>query len=357
MGFSCGIVGLPNAGKSTLFNALTRTGAAQAANYPFCTIEPNAGEVAVADPRLEELARIAGSAQIIPARLRFIDIAGLVRGAAEGEGLGSRFLGHIRECDALAHIVRCFESEEVSHIEGRIDPAADVEIVETELMLADLESLERRLPGAEKRAKRGGREEAEAFRRMSAARAALARGAAGDMREFGDLGLLTAKPVLYVCNVGEADAGGGNLHARRIAQLAQARGARCLVIAAGLEEALAGVSAGERAAYLEGCGVEAPGLERLISAGYGLLGLMTFFTAGPKEARAWTLRRGSSAQTAAGRIHGDFARGFICAETAGFADFVASGGEAGARAAGKLRAEGRDYKVRDGDVIHFRFNL
>ncbi|HVV27693.1 MAG TPA: redox-regulated ATPase YchF [Rhizomicrobium sp.] len=364
MGFKCGIVGLPNVGKSTLFNALTQTAAAQAANYPFCTIEPNVGDVAVPDPRLEQLAKIAGSAELIPTRITFVDIAGLVRGASKGEGLGNQFLANIREVDAVAHVLRCFEDDDVTHVEGRIDPIGDAETVETELMLADLDSLEKRLPALEKKARGGEKEAKETLALVMKAVTLLragkpARQAALTPEErgpFSQLGLMTAKPVLYVCNVEEGSAATGNQYSRLVEEKAKAEGARAVVISARIEEEVAQLPDDERAEFLKDIGLEEPGLNRLIRAGYDLLGLLTFFTVGPKEARAWTVTRGSRAPQAAGVIHSDFEQGFIRAETIAFADYVANKGEAGAREAGKFRLEGKEYVVADGDVMHFRFN-
>jgi GTP-binding protein YchF len=363
MGFKCGIVGLPNVGKSTLFNALTETAAAQAANYPFCTIEPNVGEVAVPDARLQTLATLAKSAEIVPTRLNFVDIAGLVRGASKGEGLGNQFLANIREVDAIAHVVRCFEDGEVTHVEGRIDPIADIETVETELMLADLDSLERRVDTLGKMAKGGDKEAKETLDLVNRALALLRDGKPARLAErkpeeertFHMLGLLTALPVLYVCNVDEGSAEGGNDYSRRVEQKAVADGAVAVAISAKIEAEIALLGRDDRAAYLETLGLKEAGLDRLIRAGYALLHLVTFFTAGPKEARAWTVTRGSKAPQAAGVIHSDFERGFIRAETIAYDDYVACGGEAGARDAGKLRLEGKDYVVQDGDVMHFRF--
>ena len=364
MGFKCGIVGLPNVGKSTLFNALTETAAAQAANYPFCTIEPNVGEVAVPDTRLDTLAALAKSAQIVPTRLTFVDIAGLVRGASQGEGLGNQFLGNIREVDAVAHVVRCFEDTDVTHVEGRIDPIADIETVETELMLADLESLERRVDGLSKKAKGGDKEAKEALDLIMRALALLRDGKPARLTErkpeeakaFHMLGLLTALPVLYVCNVDENSAADGNEFSRNVADRAQAEGAATVVISAKIEAEIAVLSRDEREDYLGAIGLKEAGLDRLIGAGYALLHLVTFFTAGPKESRAWTVTRGTKAPAAAGVIHSDFEQGFIRAETIAYDDYVACGGEAGARDAGKMRLEGKDYVVQDGDVMHFRFN-
>ncbi len=363
MGFKCGIVGLPNVGKSTLFNALTQTAAAQAANYPFCTIEPNVGDVAVPDARLETLAAIAGSKEIIPTRLTFVDIAGLVRGASKGEGLGNQFLANIRECDAIAHVVRCFEDGDVTHVEGKIDPVSDIETIETELMLADLESLERRILALEKKAKGGDKEARELYDLAAAAlaelregRPARAAGIAPDQRKaFNSLGLLSSKPVLYVCNVEEASAARGNAFSARVAERARAEGAAAVVVSAKIESEIAVLPREEQKDYLEAVGLDEPGLNRVIRAGYELLHLVTFFTVGPKEARAWTVETGARAPRAAGVIHTDFEKGFIRAETIAYEDYVAGKGEAGAREAGKFRLEGKDYVVRDGDVMHFRF--
>jgi GTP-binding protein YchF len=363
MGFKCGIIGLPNVGKSTLFNALTETAAAQAANYPFCTIEPNVGDVAVPDPRLAVLARLAQSAQIVPTRLTFVDIAGLVRGASKGEGLGNQFLAAIREVDAVAHVVRCFEGADVTHVEGRIDPIADIETVETELMLADLESLERRAEALEKKV-RGGDKEAAGTRELVGRALALLREGRPlraleckpeEQRALRGLGLLTALPVLYVCNVEEGAAATGNAFSRKVEARARAEGAGCVVISAKIESEIALMPAAERRDYLAAVGLAEAGLDRLIRAGYELLRLVTFFTAGPKETHAWTVPAGTRAPQAAGTIHSDFERGFIRAETIAYEDYVACGGEAGAREAGKLRLEGKDYVVADGDVMHFRF--
>ena len=364
MGFKCGIVGLPNVGKSTLFNALTETAAAQAANYPFCTIEPNVGEVAVPDPRLETLATLAKSATIVPTRLTFVDIAGLVRGASKGEGLGNQFLANIREVDAIAHVVRCFEDTDVAHVEGRIDPIADIETVETELMLADLDSLERRVDGLNKRAKVADKEARETLDLINRALALLREGKPARLtarkpeeeRAFHMLGLLTSLPVLYVCNVEEASAASGNGYARQVEASAAAEGAAAIVISAKIEAEIAVLARNERNEYLAAVGLKEAGLDRLIRAGYALLHLVTFFTAGPKETRAWTVTSGTKAPQAAGVIHTDFERGFIRAETIAYDDYVACGGEAGARDAGKMRLEGKDYVVQDGDVMHFRFS-
>ena len=363
MGFKCGIVGLPNVGKSTLFNALTQTAAAQAANYPFCTIEPNVGDVAVPDPRLGILAKIAVSKEIIPTRLAFVDIAGLVRGASKGEGLGNQFLANIRECDAIAHVVRCFDDGDVTHVEGRVDPLSDIATVETELMLADLESLERRLPAMDKKAKGGDKEARElltlaerSLAELKEGRPARAAGIARDERRlFQSLGLLSSKPVLYVCNVDEESADRGNAYSDLVKEQAAKEGAAAVVVSAKIESEIAVLPESEQEAYLEAIGLTEPGLSRVIRAGYQLLHLVTFFTAGPKETRAWTVEQGTRAPQAAGVIHTDFEKGFIRAETIAYDDYVAYGGEAGARDAGKFRLEGKDYVVADGDVMHFRF--
>jgi hypothetical protein len=365
MGFKCGIVGLPNVGKSTLFNALTQTAAAQAANYPFCTIEPNVGDVAMPEPRLDVLAKIAGSKEIIPTRMNFVDIAGLVRGASKGEGLGNQFLANIREVDAVAYVLRCFEDGDVTHVEGRVDPIADLETVETELMLADMESLEKRTPNLEKKAKTGDKEAKEALALIELALAELREGRparradvpADKRREWRMLQLLTAKPVLYIANVDEESAATGNAHSARVEEYAAKENAPCVVISAKIESEIAVLPAEERKEFLETLGLVETGLSRMIHAGYTLLDLITYFTVGPKEARAWTIRKGWTAPRAAGVIHGDFEKGFIRAETIAYDDFVAANGEAGAREAGKLRQEGKEYVVQDGDVMHFKFNV
>ena len=366
MGFRCGIVGLPNVGKSTLFNALTETAAAQAANYPFCTIEPNVGRVAVPDPRLDKIAAIAKSAQEIETQIEFVDIAGLVRGASKGEGLGNQFLANIREVDAIVHVLRCFEGGDVTHVEGRVDPIADAETVETELMLADLDSLDRRVPNLVKKAQQGDKEakiEAsvlgqalELLRESKPARLVQPRDAE-EAKALKRAQLLTAKPVLYVCNVDEGDAANGNAMSNRVFEKAVAEGAQAVVISAAIEAEIATLAADEREAFLSDLGLHETGLNRMIHAAYALLGLITFYTAGPKESRAWTVHKGARAPEAAGEIHTDFERGFIRAETISYADYIACGGETGARDAGKLRSEGKDYVVQDGDVMLFRFNV
>ncbi len=364
MGFKMGIVGLPNVGKSTLFNALTKTAAAQAANFPFCTIEPNVGDVAVPDKRLDRLAAIAGSKQIIPARMTFVDIAGLVKGASKGEGLGNQFLANVRECDAIAHVLRCFEDGDVTHVEGRVDPVADAETIETELMLADMESIEKRLQNLTRKVRGGDKEAVDQERLLKAALAMLEDGkparmvevAADDQKAWKMLQLLTAKPILYVCNVDEGSAASGNAFSAKVAEMAAAQGAGTVVISAQIEEEIAQLDAEEAEMFLSEMGLEEAGLDRLIRAGYALLALETYFTVGPKEARAWTIRHGTLAPQAAGVIHGDFERGFIRAETIAYDDYVTLGGETAARDAGKLRVEGKTYTVKDGDVLHFLFN-
>ncbi|MBN7786914.1 redox-regulated ATPase YchF [Ponticoccus gilvus] len=364
MGFRMGIVGLPNVGKSTLFNALTRTAAAQAANFPFCTIEPNVGDVGVPDPRLDTLAGIAKSQNIIPTRMTFVDIAGLVKGASKGEGLGNQFLANIRETDAIAHVLRCFEDDDVTHVDGRVDPVADAETIETELIIADMESLEKRLQNIVRKVRGGDKEAVQQERLMKDALAVLEEGkparlvevAEDDQKAWRMLQLLSAKPVLYVCNVDEGEAAEGNALSASVAEMAAAQGNSHVVISAKIEEEISQLDAEEAREFLDELGLEEAGLDRLIKAGYELLGLQTYFTVGPKEARAWTIRKGTLAPQAAGVIHGDFERGFIRAETVAFDDYVAAGGEAGAKEAGKMRAEGKGYEVKDGDVLHFLFN-
>ncbi|AZI37811.1 putative GTPase [Caenibius tardaugens NBRC 16725] len=366
MGFRCGIVGLPNVGKSTLFNALTETQAAQAANYPFCTIEPNVGQVSVPDARLDTVAQIAGSAKIIPTQLGFVDIAGLVKGASKGEGLGNQFLGNIREVDAIVHVLRCFEDDDIQHVANKVDPITDAEVVETELMLSDLESLEKRVPAAQKRATSGDKEAKIAASVLGQALDLLREGKPARLTEprddeearvFQQAQLLTAKPVLYVCNVAEGDAATGNALSAQVFEKAAAEGAQAVVVSAAIESELVGMEPEERGEFLSELGLEETGLARVIRAGYQLLGLKTFFTVGPKEARAWTFHNGAKAPQAAGEIHTDFEKGFIRAETIAYDDYIALGGESAARDAGKLRQEGKEYVVQDGDIMHFKFNV
>jgi ribosome-binding ATPase len=366
MGFRCGIVGLPNVGKSTLFNALTETQAAQAANYPFCTIEPNVGQVGVPDPRLDTLAKIAASAKIIPTQLGFVDIAGLVRGASKGEGLGNQFLGNIREVDAIVHVLRCFENDDIQHVDNKIDPVSDAETVETELMLSDLESLEKRVPAAQKKAAQGDKDAKIVASVLGQALDLLREGKPArltqprdeeEARVFAQAQLITGKPVLYVCNVEEESAATGNAFSELVFAKAKAEGANAVIVSAAIESELVGMGADDRMVFLEELGLSETGLARIIRSGYDLLHLITFFTVGPKEARAWTVHKGAKAPEAAGQIHSDMQRGFIRAETIAYDDYVALNGESGAKDAGKLRQEGKEYVVQDGDVLHFKFNV
>ena len=364
MGFKMGIVGLPNVGKSTLFNALTKTAAAQAENFPFCTIEPNVGEVAVPDARLKKLSDIASSKQIIPTRMTFVDIAGLVKGASKGEGLGNQFLANIREVDAVAHVLRCFEDDDVTHVEGRVDPISDAQTIETELMLADIESIEKRLQGLSRKVRGGEKEAVQQERLLKAALEVLEKGEPAravsvdqeDAKAWKNLQLLTTKPILYVCNVGEDEAAAGNAHSAKVAEMAAEQGAGTVIISAQIEEEISQLDAEEADLFLNEMGLDEPGLDRLIRAGYVLLQLETYFTVGPKETRAWTIRKGTPAPQAAGVIHGDFERGFIRAETISYIDYISLQGEQGAKEAGKMRVEGKSYIVQDGDVLHFLFN-
>ena len=366
MGFNCGIVGLPNVGKSTLFNALTETAAAEAANYPFCTIEPNTGRVAVPDPRLDALAALAQSQNTIPTQLEFVDIAGLVRGASKGEGLGNQFLGNIREVDAIAHVLRCFEDSDITHVNGDVDPLRDAQTVETELMLADIDSIERRMTALVKKS-RGGDAEAKAdlalleklLEHLSDGKAARSTDDLTDIEQkrLPQLQLLTSKPVLYVCNVAESEAAAGNSYSQKVADMAATQQAGNVIVSAAIEAEISQLDVSDKGEFLAELGLEEAGLTRLIRAGYGLLNLLTFFTVGPKEARAWTVANGATAPQAAGIIHTDFQRGFIRAETISYDDYIACKGEAGAKDAGKVRVEGAEYKVVDGDVFHFRFNV
>ena len=364
MGFKTGIVGMPNVGKSTLFNALTKTAAAQAANFPFCTIEPNVGEVSVPDMRLDNLAKMAQSKSIIPARMTFVDIAGLVKGASKGEGLGNQFLANIRECDAVAHVLRCFEDDDITHVDGRVNPVEDAQTIETELMLADLESIEKRLTGLVRKLKGGDKEAVLANELLLRAKNVLEEGkparfvevAQDESKAWDMLQLLTAKPVLYVCNVEEENAADGNAHSKAVAAMAAGETAASVVISAAIEEQISQLDDDDANMFLEEMGLEEAGLSRLIKAGYSLLALQTYFTVGPKEARAWTIPAGTSAPKAAGVIHGDFERGFIRAETIAYDDFIQNGGEQGAKEKGKMRSEGKGYVLADGDVLHFLFN-
>ncbi len=365
MGFNCGIVGLPNVGKSTLFNALTATQAAQAANFPFCTIEPNIGKVAVPDERMDKIAAIMKSEKIIPTQLEFVDIAGLVRGAAKGEGLGNKFLANIREVDAVMYVLRCFENADITHVEGSIDPIRDAETVETELMLADLESLEKRISALEKKAKGGDKEAKEQADILQLVRVELEAGRPARAAKIDDsqketfqrLALLTGKPVMYICNVNEAEAATGNAWTEQVAAYAASHNTISVIISAAIESELAQMPQDEQTEFLADLGLAEPGLNKIVKAGYHILDLLTFFTAGPKETRAWTVFKGARAPQAAGQIHSDFERGFIRAETIAWQDFLSLGGEAKAREAGKLRQEGKDYVTQDGDIMHFKFNV
>lgn len=366
MGFNCGIVGLPNVGKSTLFNALTSTAAAEAANYPFCTIEPNVGRVSVPDIRLQSAANIAGSAQLIPTQLEFVDIAGLVKGASKGEGLGNQFLSHIRDVDAIVHVLRCFEDDDITHVEGSVDPLRDAETIETELIISDLESLEKRIPNLEKKAKGGDKLAAAEVDVMKRVFATLSKGeparnteiAAEERKIFKGLHMITAKPLMYVCNVAENEVHDGNEHTKKVLQKAANENAACVLISANIEAEIASLESDEeKKEFLNSIGLAETGLSRVIHSGFQLLDLITFFTVGPKEARAWTVRKGACAPEAAGVIHTDFEKGFIRAETIAYEDYVTCKGEQGAKEAGKMRLEGKEYPVKDGDIMHFRFNV
>ena len=366
MGFNCGIVGLPNVGKSTLFNALTNTAAAEAANYPFCTIEPNVGRVSVPDERLDTIAKIGASAQIIPTQLEFVDIAGLVKGASKGEGLGNKFLSHIREVDAIVHVLRCFDDDDITHVEGKIDPLRDADIIETELIFSDYESLEKRIPSLEKKAKGQDKEAKAQIEVMKRVLAVLAEGkpardveiSPDEARIFKELQLITSRPLMYVCNVSEEEVNTGNAYVEKVKAYAEERGAACVLISAAIEAEIANLeSEEEKQEFLESLGLEETGLNRVIRSGFALLNLITYFTVGPKEARAWTVHQTATAPEAAGVIHTDFEKGFIRAETTAYNDFVACSGEQGAKEAGKLRLEGKEYIVKDGDIMHFRFNV
>ena len=366
MGFNCGIVGLPNVGKSTLFNALLSQQAAEAANYPFCTIEPNVGRIAVPDERQTRLAEIAKSATIIPNQLEFVDIAGLVRGASKGEGLGNKFLSHIREVDAVMYVLRCFEDGDITHVEGSVDPLRDAEFIELELTIADLESLEKRVDANAKKAK-GGDKDAQALVETATPILALLREGKPardhkpadreEAKRIRALQLLTSKPVMYILNVDEASAATGNELSNKAAAMAKENGADAVIISAQIEAEMAGLSDEEKNEFLADLGLKETGLTNIVRTGFKLLDIITFFTIGPKEARAWTVRRGATAPEAAGVIHTDFEKGFIRAETIAAADYIALGGEQGAKEAGKLRLEGKEYLVADGDVFHFRFNV
>ncbi|MFC3051759.1 redox-regulated ATPase YchF [Kordiimonas pumila] len=365
MGFKCGIVGLPNVGKSTLFNALTNTASAAAANYPFCTIEPNVGQVPVPDERLFKLAKIAGSKEIIPTQLSFVDIAGLVRGASKGEGLGNQFLANIRETDAICHVLRCFEDDDITHVDGRVDPVSDAETIEVELMLADLESLEGRIHGLGRRVRGGDKEAIAIMALIDKIIPLLKDGKPARIVDVKDeeeakvlqgMQLLTGKPILYICNVDEDSAAEGNAFSTAVAEMAAKQGAGCVIISAAVESEIAQLdNDAEKAEFLETLGLGQTGLARVIRAGYDLLELITYFTVGPKEARAWTITKGTKAPQAAGVIHTDFEKGFIRAETIAYNEYVTLGGEQGAKDAGKMRLEGKEYLVVDGDVLHFRF--